>query len=252
VFDGIRSQVISDPIGGAILAEGVGYEVQTPLIVTGNLYSKYGFYQIGTDSIWWIHDTGIDESFNYIRKGALIYNPRHDRWSVPQLLTDNVYSAMQGSQPSSFYLDGKFPFTYLGGVGLIYQLSYLFADDNGTAIPYSWVTPLTAPETKARYLVESIEDYFTQQSTPGQEVTVDVFGYDQPRALVANRKTILSGTHDLSGGLDPERPDAFVLKPTPEMSQTQWARWLQVKYSGSATAAMSWGGGNIYVDPEAQ
>lgn len=224
--DGIRTTIISEPIDSTYQDRVHGM--------------RHGYYSNDTRSIWWQYST--DAAFT--PDDAIAYAYGSQRWEPPQQFALPFYSSHygQGAALSSVGL----PMTYLGGVGRLYQLSLTADSDNGTAISYQWTTPKFSPDSRATYLPDEIENYFVQTATAGEEVTVQVFGFEQPEQLDSTKTTLIEGIHDLAAG------PRFRLAPKKDISATQTARYLQVVYSGASSLATNpmWSGGFLYVYPE--
>jgi len=232
-FDGQRSQILSDPVEPVLQSDSSGLDARDG--VHGVPFYGYG-------QIWWFFPSTVGDD----AREAIVFHPASGRWEVKQVFGETITASFISENLVANTDDLRTILcTDTSKVHILHE-SYL--DDNGTAISYSWKTGKFSPDSRATYLPNEIEDYFVQQATAGQEVTVKVEGWEQPEELTST--TLIEGIHDLAGtgGVSSNR---FQLFPPKDMSQVASARFLQAQYSGSATAKLSWAGGVVYVYPEA-
>jgi hypothetical protein len=219
--DGIRTQIVGD-------------QINRELVVSLSGGVAHGVFNNGTQSIWWI----------FSANDAVVYDPFRQIWQPLQDFPLNIYSSHYGYHAD---LSGNlYPITYFGGTGRLYQFSFLYTNDEGVAIPYSWRTPKFSPDTRATYLPDEIENYFfTHAGTSPDSITVKVYGFDQPGQLDSAKTTLITGTHALTSG------PRFQLYPDADLTTTARGRYLQVECSGSSLWGIQWAGGFLYVYPEA-
>jgi len=230
-FDGTQALPISGPIDPVLNADYGLLEDRD--CVHGAVFPALR-------QIWWFFPIGSGGVPNVTE--AVVLNLDSGTWNVKYKFAHDLRCSFNTEHITSANLPDKLFYMYVGDSATNLHIVDFNLTDNGTAIDYDWKTPKVSPDSRATYLPDEIENYFLQQATAGEEITVNVDAWEQPEALTST--TLIEGIHDLAAG------PRFQLVPPKDLSLTATGRFMQGHYSGTATKRVAWSGGFLYVYPE--
>lgn len=248
-FDGVRPRIISDAIDQHLTDN---YDTQF-----NNL--THGASLLAKRQVKWFYVR--QDAGDNLPKEAATYNIDRATWEAPQQFADGITDSNNVEEPVAGTWDDmtgtwdsvdtgfstwdavprKDSSIFILGTdaGDIHRFGSN-ADDNGTAISWSWDLPLIFPDPFARLLVEEVESYFVK-TTSSQPVTIGIYNYTQP---------LDTGTLIALESFDLRNNDRFRTEPTKPF--VLYARGAKVKYSGTTSnyANVVWGGGILFINPE--
>ena len=254
-FDGYKSVPISQTID----------PVLQPDVVSSGIRSIHGVYVQALRQIWWWYPGGQLSTPQTGPQNAVCMNLIGDQG--PHF--EGLMTFAEPFSTSALVEDGRTStntihefMVYLGSVaGVVHQFDHMAPvqqhSDNGTAIAYTWSSPLYTKMPDQQILAQSL-DLFLQQAAQSETITVVVQGMNSPQATPT---PIVTFTIDISQSAQFDNPiQATAISQTQTLPNGTTAvyantdtyfNYHQIVITGSTTkGGFAFGGGLEYVNTE--